>query len=70
MVEDLPFGGPARYYNYQCSKCGFKEGIDEIIVDVNYEWTKKRTKTSDGESVPVLECPICDNGTRTFTCID
>lgn len=67
---DIPFGPPPRYYKYQCSKCNFKNEVDEIIVDANYDWTKKRTKTSDGESVPVLECPMCDNGKRIYICVD
>jgi hypothetical protein len=64
------YGKPTRYYNYRCSKCGFKEGVDEVVVDIAYDWAKKRTKTSDGESIPVLECPMCDNGRMTFICLD
>ena len=70
IEKDLPFDEPVRYYNYQCLKCNFKNEVDELIVDINYSWTKKRTKASDGELVPVLECPMCDNGTRTYICID
>ena len=59
--EDIPFGPPARMYNYQCSKCGFKSEINEAHIDVAYGWTKKRTRTLDGEIVPVMECFKCKN---------
>jgi len=68
--EDVPFGGPVEKYKYQCSKCKFTIEVESIHVDAAYGWTKKRTKTSTGEIVPVMECFKCDNGKKTFICID
>ena len=42
--------------------------MNEANVDAAYGWTKKRTRTSDGEIVPVLECPNCSRW--TYECID
>lgn len=58
-MEDVPFGPPPRVFNYHCSECDAKFEVNEAIVDTAYGWTKKRTKTSDGEEVPVLECYKC-----------
>lgn len=33
--------------------------MNEANVDAAYGWTKKRTRTSVGEIVPILECPNC-----------
>lgn len=57
-------------YNYRCSRCNFESEMDEVNVDVAYGWTKKRTKTSDGEIVPMMDCPMCDDNKKTFVCID
>ena len=66
--EDLPFGPPPRYYKFRCTRCKFENEMNEANVDVAYGWTKKRTRTSDGEIVPVLECPNCSKW--TYECID
>jgi hypothetical protein len=42
--------------------------MNEAIVDAAYGWSKKRTKTKDGVSVPVLECPNCYK--KNFVCVD
>lgn len=67
-IEDVPFGDPPRMYNYRCKKCNFESEMNEANVDVAYGWTKKRTKTTDGELVPVLECPNCYK--KSFVCVD
>lgn len=68
IEEDVPFGDPPRMYNYRCQKCSFESEMNEANVDAAYGWTKKRTKTTDGESVPVLECPNCYK--KSFVCGD
>jgi len=55
-------------YNYHCSNCDRTLEVNEAIIDVAYGWTKKRTKTSEGEDVPILECPKCMK--MNFKCID
>lgn len=67
-MEEVPFGAPPRIYNYRCSKCNYKSEMNEAIIDTAYGWSKKRTKTSDGETIPVLECPDCNR--FSFVCID
>ena len=66
--EEVPFGAPPRMYNYRCQQCSFGSEMNEANVDAAYGWTKKRTKTSDGETVPVLECPKCSK--KSFICVD
>ena len=56
------------YYKFRCTRCKFENEMNEANVDVAYGWTKKRTRTSDGEIVPVLECPNCSKW--TYECID
>ena len=70
LVEgiDIPFGPPPRDYKYRCTRCKFENEMNEANVDAAYGWTKKRTRTSDGEMVPVLECPNCSKW--TYECID
>lgn len=67
-MEDVPFGPPPRMYNYHCSSCNITLEVNEAIIDTAYGWTKKRTKTSDNEVVPILECPRCMK--LIFKCID
>lgn len=64
----MPFGPPPRMYNYHCLKCNFDSEMNEACVDAAYGWTKKRTKASDGEVVPVMECPMCEK--KSFVCTD
>jgi len=67
-MEDVPFGPPPRIYKYHCFECDKSFEINEAIIDVACGWTKKRTKTSDGEEVPVLECYSCRK--KILKCID
>ena len=66
--EEVPFGDPPRMYNYRCQQCSFESEMNEANVYAAYGWTKKRTKTSDDETVPVLECPKCSK--NSFVCVD
>ncbi len=68
MEDDEPFGPPPRMYNYHCSSCDTTSEINEVIIDVAYGQNKNRTKTSDGEVVPVFKCPKCMK--RKIKCID
>ncbi len=30
---DIPFGPPPKEYSYRCSLCGYRVGINEVIID-------------------------------------
>lgn len=67
-MEEMPFGDPPRMYNYRCSQCDYTSEMNEANIDVAFGWSKKRTKTSNGETIPVLECPGCNR--MSFICVD
>lgn len=62
---DIPFGPPPKEYSYRCSRCGYRVGINEVIIDTAIGVAKFNGDYFDG-FMPILNCLACNQETMEY----